>query len=80
MRKKFDISTLLLYNEITIRNGEETMKREIILASQSPRRKELLQKNGISFQVFVTDADETVNEPMTPSFVHCSITGAGKPG
>ena len=40
---------------------------EIILASQSPRRKELLEKHGISFRVFVTDADETVTEPMLPS-------------
>ncbi len=39
---------------------------EIILASQSPRRKELLQKNGIDFRVFVTDADETVTETMMP--------------
>lgn len=40
---------------------------EIILASQSPRRKELLEKHGICFRVFVTDADETVTEPMTPA-------------
>ncbi|MBP3447565.1 MAG: septum formation protein Maf [Clostridia bacterium] len=40
---------------------------EIILASQSPRRKELLEKHDISFRVFVTDADETVTEPMSPS-------------
>ncbi len=38
----------------------------IILASQSPRRKELLAAHGILFSVFVTDADETVCEPMTP--------------
>lgn len=38
----------------------------IILASQSPRRKELLSKHGINFSVFVTDADETVTEPMSP--------------
>ncbi len=44
----------------------ESKKINIILASQSPRRKELLQKHGIDFQVFVTDADETVNEPMAP--------------
>lgn len=39
----------------------------IILASQSPRRKELLSKHGISFSVFVTDADETVSTPMSPA-------------
>ena len=38
----------------------------IILASQSPRRKELLAKHNIEFSVFVTDADETVTEKMTP--------------
>ena len=42
------------------------MKREIILASQSPRRKELLARHGIAFEVFVTDADETVTGQMTP--------------
>ncbi len=40
---------------------------KIILASQSPRRKELLQKNGIPFTVYVTDADETITEQMTPA-------------
>jgi septum formation protein len=43
------------------------MNKKIILASQSPRRKELLEKCGISFDVMVTDADETVNEKMKPS-------------
>lgn len=42
------------------------MERKIILASQSPRRKELLEKHGLSFCVFVTDADETVTQPMPP--------------
>lgn len=42
------------------------MERKIILASQSPRRKELLSKHGVEFEVFVTDADETVSEAMTP--------------
>lgn len=42
------------------------MEQKMILASQSPRRKELLEKNGICFQVFVTDADETVTQPMSP--------------
>ncbi len=39
---------------------------KIILASQSPRRKELLSRKGIDFSVYVTDADETVTEPMSP--------------
>ncbi len=40
---------------------------KIILASQSPRRKELLEKNGISFSVYVTDADESVSEKLSPA-------------
>lgn len=40
---------------------------KIILASQSPRRKELLAKHNIPFTVLVTDADETVTEDMTPA-------------
>ncbi len=40
---------------------------KIVLASQSPRRKELLQKNGIPFTVYVTDTDETVTEQLSPA-------------
>jgi len=39
---------------------------KIILASQSPRRKEILTRHGIEFSVFVTDADETVTQKMLP--------------
>lgn len=38
----------------------------LILASGSPRRKALLQMLGLSFDVLVTDADETVSEPVPP--------------
>ena len=38
----------------------------IVLASQSPRRKEILSKHQIPFSVFVTDADETVDEKLSP--------------
>ena len=41
--------------------------KKIILASQSPRRKELLEKCGISFEIMVTDADENVNEKIAPA-------------
>lgn len=37
------------------------MKREIILASQSPRRKELLAKCGAAFAVEAADIDESFN-------------------
>src|SRR5260221_11793495 len=38
----------------------------IILASQSPRRKELLERAGIAFEVRVADIDESVNAGETP--------------
>lgn len=44
----------------------EWLKQKIILASASPRRKELLANAGIPFQVLVTDADEKVKEGLPP--------------
>ena len=38
----------------------------LILASQSPRRKELLGLFGIPFTVRVADIDETMDENATP--------------
>ena len=35
--------------------------RQCILASASPRRKEILKNLGVEFEVFVTDVDETSN-------------------
>lgn len=40
---------------------------DIILASASPRRKALLTQMGLSFQVIVSDADETVDEALSPA-------------
>lgn len=40
---------------------------KIILASGSPRRKELLKKHGVDFEVIVSDVDENIQEKMTPS-------------
>lgn len=40
--------------------------RKIILASASPRRKELLQKYNIEFEVFITDVDESISEAISP--------------
>ena len=37
-------------------------KKKIILASGSPRRKELMEQIGLSFQVYVSNADETTVE------------------
>ena len=38
----------------------------LILASQSPRRKELLSLLGIPFSVQVADIDETMNPGAAP--------------
>ena len=38
-----------------------------ILASASPRRKELLQKAGYTFDIQVSDADETLPDGITPA-------------
>ncbi len=37
-----------------------------LLASQSPRRRTLLQQIGVQFSVQVSPADETLNEPRAP--------------
>lgn len=41
------------------------MKR-FILASASPRRKEILENAGFSFEIIVSDADETTEEKLSP--------------
>lgn len=40
---------------------------EVILASGSPRRKQLLEEMGLNFRVAPTDADETLPEGAAPS-------------
>ena len=42
--------------------NDENMK--VILASGSPRRKELLAKLDMKFEVIVSDADETLNKNL----------------
>ena len=39
---------------------------ELILASQSPRRRELLARMGLSFTVSVADIDETMDDAKKP--------------
>ena len=39
---------------------------QFILASASPRRKELLEKAGYTFAVLVSDADETLPDGISP--------------
>lgn len=40
--------------------------RRFILASASPRRKEILEKAGYSFEIIVSDADENIIEDLSP--------------
>lgn len=42
---------------------------KIILASKSPRRKELLEQIGLAFEVIVSDADENIEERVPEEFV-----------
>ena len=45
------------------------MKKEIILASGSPRRRELLNQIGIDFTVITSDADEITTEKSPEKLV-----------
>ena len=45
------------------------MKKEIILASGSPRRRELLNQIGIDFTVITSDADEITTEKSPEKIV-----------
>ncbi|HWI52285.1 MAG TPA: Maf family protein [Symbiobacteriaceae bacterium] len=40
---------------------------DIVLASASPRRQELLRQVGVSFRVIPSQVDEQVDEPMQPA-------------
>lgn len=42
------------------------MVKKIILASASPRRRELLEQIGLKFSIFVTDADESKTDKNLP--------------
>lgn len=42
------------------------MSNTLLLASGSPRRKELLQKAGVSFEILVPDVDETPRRGESP--------------
>ncbi len=43
---------------------------EIILASASPRRRELLANMGLSFSVVVSEADESAVPPEVPPYIY----------
>ena len=42
-----------------MRDGEARMKKSLILGSASPRRRDLLEELGVSYQVVVSGVDET---------------------
>jgi septum formation protein len=44
-----------------------TSNQTLILASSSPRRQELIQSLGLPYIIRVSDADETVDEKITPA-------------
>lgn len=44
----------------------ELQKRKVILASQSPRRRELLAGMGVEFEVMKTDVEETYDPSWSP--------------
>ena len=47
---------------------------KIILASKSPRRKEILETMGVSFEIDVADVDESVEESFSPVEAVCEIS------
>lgn len=47
---------------------------EIILASQSPRRKEILSLLDVPFKIMVSEADETVEKGLPPYFIAESLS------
>ncbi len=49
------------------------MTPEFILASNSPRRREILSMLGMDFEVIVSDCDETVRAAMTPDKLVCEL-------
>lgn len=51
-------------------------KRNIILASSSPYRKQLLQKLGVGFESLSPDIDETPTEQETPTELVCRLAEA----
>lgn len=49
------------------------MKKEIILASKSPRRRDLLTSLGLTFTVTVTDTDESIPDGTAPDAAVCLL-------
>ena len=47
---------------------------KIILASKSPRRKEILEAMGVGFEIDVADVDERVSDTLSPVEAVCEIS------
>ena len=47
---------------------------KIILASKSPRRKEILETMGVEFEIDVADVDESVPGELTPVEAVCEVS------
>ena len=47
---------------------------QIVLASQSPRRQQLLRQIGLDFEVLVPDADESYDPALSPEEIVASIS------
>ena len=50
------------------------MIKRIILASSSPRRKEILSMLGLPFDVVSPDADENIKEALSPEEYVCTLS------
>lgn len=50
------------------------MFKKIILASSSPRRKEILERLGLHFEICSPDVDETCDEEMKPWDYVCTLS------
>ena len=48
-------------------------KIDIVLASSSPRRKEILESVGMDFRIVTFDTDETLEGMMTPETAVCTL-------
>lgn len=55
-----------------VRKEGENM-RKIILASGSPRRKELLELAGVPFEIIVSEVEETIGAYSSPSDIVMSL-------
>lgn len=57
------------------KNMMKKKKIDIVLASSSPRRKEILSALGVDFRIVTSDADETLTGVMRPDAAVCEIAG-----